>query len=796
MLENIGKYKVNGLIAKGASSRVYLAQDPNLSTQVAIKVFDGEKPTLTSTSDFIAQSKILHRLSCAAHIISFMEFDFTESKQAYIVMPYVKRSLADVLGDTNKLSIRNTLQISQQILVGLSHIHEAGLLHLDIKPANILVDDREQIQITDFGISCETRSKGTKSNDSMTLQYGAGSLHFASPEQLLSANNTSVQSDLFAVGAIMFRCLTGTHWDVVRQPANQLTSNISDVLNDLLLSALSEQVKMRPKSALAFLAIVNKELESLACETIDPAATRVWDNTNDNDSPLSVLHKNIRGQLLKEGEISLVHFDRFALLAKTQLHERYSNEWLHQYISQTKSQLSKTDCNAAALFLWIEEIDKAMALNLAKGEGAPIDSEHLMTLGKLSLHIPDDDISRLLANKLAQQSSARVSQKHSSMRRTQWRLIAAIIIVVSAILLPWWFHHNRDNEATTIEAPAALFAIDESEHDSVDSQSVNIEPIAHNLAPPLVRLILQVQPKNADVVLQSMSGVAVEHNAITNGDYWLRVSKNGYKTLSKKISINTNEYLVNERLELSDSRYFIGSTERSVADGIPIEFILLPSPQGGNEMEAKNASSNRIRMMSFEVTNALYSECVNEGKCARSTKLSTDPRRKTFLSPQHPAINVSWFDITEQFIPWLASKTNSQLRLPTKHEWEFAAAASSNASTTRYSWGEFREYGRAHCKNCNTNISQNTSMPVKSFPANTWQIFDMHGNVQEWTSTCPQSDRLLPSSTIALRCDLAIVKGGSWLSQLSDISILRDDSLRKTARSHTTGFRLVEEVNE
>jgi formylglycine-generating enzyme required for sulfatase activity len=162
-------------------------------------------------------------------------------------------------------------------------------------------------------------------------------------------------------------------------------------------------------------------------------------------------------------------------------------------------------------------------------------------------------------------------------------------------------------------------------------------------------------------------------------------------------------------------------------------------------------------------------------------------------------MNVSWFDVNEQFIPWLAEQTGSRLRLPTKVEWEFAAASSPENIAKKYSWGASMPINKAHCKNCNASNegSLNTTMPVRSFAPNDWQLFDMHGNVQEWTSTCPQPYTAKTSdSLLRPRCDLAVVKGGSWLSDTSQLVISEDDFLKKTVKSHTTGFRLVEETHE
>lgn len=854
MLKSIGKYKINGLIARGISSKVYLAQDPNLSIQVAIKVFDSpikigsdiygvpvqahQREAKKPQTDFISESKILHQLSSAPHIVPFMEFDFTESKQAFIVMPYYKRSVADLLGAQNKISTRQTLLFAKQILTGLESIHAAGLVHLDIKPANILLDDNDQVLIADFGISIAKVVPVLKKSDDTVIQElgktGIGSQYYASPEQLADAQNVTAQSDIYAVAALMYRCISADQFSEKQQPLNKLNPKIDDEVSNLVALGLSARPEQRPESAKQMADSIAKILKRFEDEingkgqNNDPEATRVWGNRAAVNNNIDSLKESIKHTLLKEGEINQFHFTRLELLAKAELHETYSAQWLSQYIEQTQSQLARENANAAAFFLWVQQVNEAInAASQKIGKPTKMDGlseeskRNLIELGSATLNLQTQELSNIIERKLLAKVSKSIEQNSAAAgnkSKSRGRFVSAVFIIACAFLIPWWLQSdktgkNQDNSDVLVlnnsdnELAVNNFSTDVS-NTRVGSDSSIVTDISEiqiknssalAISAGNIQFILQVQPTDADVVLQSMQGIPVSNENVQQGEYWLRVSKNGYKTVSKKINIDINPYIISEQLELSDTRYFIGNTDRTVADGIPVEFLLLPKKTVELGAEATKLHEARIRMMSFEVTNQLYSACVSDGKCATSTKLSTDPRYRTFSLPQHPAVNVSWYDITEQFIPWLSAQTNSELRLPTKEEWEFAAAGTVDGSSKGYSWGTRMQMNSAHCRNCSSANQErvNTTMPVRSFTANSWQLYDMHGNVQEWTSTCPQPrSTLSPQSNLAPRCDLAIVKGGSWLSDKSDLAISIDDFLKKTVRSHTTGFRLVEEVNE
>jgi serine/threonine protein kinase len=868
LLKNIGKYKIERLIGQGSTSLVYLARDPNLTNQLAIKVFDVRADDILEKMqiDFLNESQMLFNLSSAPHVISFMEFDVTPSGQPYIVMPYFRRSLADLLGTNNKLSIEKTLCLAQQILAALHSIHQADFIHRDIKPSNILLDDNDQVQVADFGISMLSSSsskvnekanvkeaieivdladvgsldelKRNERQDSIeptssVSKIGLGSMFYASPEQLLGDNDLTYASDIYALSAIIYRCLSGLQYSQTKRSLNALDPHFDLELSRLVDLGLSDEPKLRPISALEYSRLidtlktnsnsnVNTNSDTQQREVnekqLDPERTRVWKQQSAPHDELEALRSSIQMLVLKEGEVSHAHFKRFALLAEAELHKQYSDEWLILTIQQNKSQLSLQNKQAAKFFLWIDQLNTAL-IN-GGGRLKDNDRQNLISLAETTLTQSKQTLIRLIEQKtsLMEIDSNKMS---SALRLKKGRVVFVAFILICSFAVPWGLSiDNNKTQSGISKISSVQNQLSDIQRSNNGSEKQNVSPqenavdlstvqindsVNLDMASNIVEVTLRVQPEDADVVIQSSDGLPVSNVNLIQGKYRLRISKNGYKTISKKINIKTNRLLIDDRLELGDTRYFIGPTDRTVADGVPVEFILLPQLailDGVDNIKVgdsdKPLPATRLRIMSFEVTNQLYSACVNAGRCASSTTLSTDPRYRVFAKPQHPVINVSWYDINEKFIPWLAAETGSNLRLPTLDEWEFAAAGvvDSNQNTLRYSWGQQMTEGRAHCKNCNLASTQyaSTTMPVRSFEANKWQLYDFHGNVQEWTSTCPEVTPSISSSNTRQRCDLAIIKGGSWLSSRDELAIQYNDFLKKTVRSHTTGFRLVEEL--
>ena len=156
-------------------------------------------------------------------------------------------------------------------------------------------------------------------------------------------------------------------------------------------------------------------------------------------------------------------------------------------------------------------------------------------------------------------------------------------------------------------------------------------------------------------------------------------------------------------------------------------------------------------------------------------------------------MNVSYENIVQEFIPWLNKITGAVYRLPTEAEWEYAARA---GSTTKYSWGNSLDCSKANYRNedCNTRGSS----PVKSYDANAFGLYDMHGNVSEWVQDCwNNSYHGAPNDGSAWMsgiCDVAIHRGSSFFNS-GDIGGLAYRAFNGRGKTgFDRGFRLVQDI--
>lgn len=191
------------LIGGGGMANVYLARDMILERDVAIKVLRFD---FSSDEQFI---KRFHREAQAAtslnheNIVSI--YDVGEDEGIYyIVMEYVRGyTLKQYIQQHAPLSVPKAIDIMEQLTSAIAHAHENGVIHRDIKPQNILIDEHGNVKVTDFGIAVALSSTTITQTNSVL-----GSIHYLSPEQA-RGGITTAKSDIYSLGIVMFELLTG-----------------------------------------------------------------------------------------------------------------------------------------------------------------------------------------------------------------------------------------------------------------------------------------------------------------------------------------------------------------------------------------------------------------------------------------------------------------------------------------------------------------------------------------------------------------------------------------------------------
>ncbi len=198
-----GRYKIVEMIGGGGMANVYLAQDMILERDVAVKIL---RMDFNNDEEFI---KRFNREAQAAttlthpNIVSI--YDVGEENDIYfIVMEYVKGlTLKQYIQQNHPIPLEKTMYIMEQITSAIEHAHHYDIIHRDIKPQNILIDENDVVKITDFGIATAL-SATTITQTNAVL----GSVHYLSPEQA-RGGMASKQSDIYSLGIVMFELLTG-----------------------------------------------------------------------------------------------------------------------------------------------------------------------------------------------------------------------------------------------------------------------------------------------------------------------------------------------------------------------------------------------------------------------------------------------------------------------------------------------------------------------------------------------------------------------------------------------------------
>ena len=198
------RYEIIKTIGEGGMANVYLANDTILERKVAIKVLRGD---LSNDEKFIRRFKReALSVSNLSHPNIVEVYDVGEEEgNYYIVMEYIEgKTLKQLLQKRGALTLPEVIDIMSQLTDGLAHAHEAYIIHRDIKPQNIMIEDNGLVKITDFGIAMALNSTQLTQTNSVM-----GSVHYLPPEQA-NGKGSTIKSDIYSLGILMYELLSGT----------------------------------------------------------------------------------------------------------------------------------------------------------------------------------------------------------------------------------------------------------------------------------------------------------------------------------------------------------------------------------------------------------------------------------------------------------------------------------------------------------------------------------------------------------------------------------------------------------
>jgi len=227
-LPSIKGFTFSHFLAAGGMGKVFVAHDHKREKNVAIKLIHAQLTDAINTQRFLREIEIMKQLS-HPNIVSVYESGTSDDGQLYMVMPLVHgEDLNNFMKHDQKLKLRATLVIIKEIAKGLSYAHKKGVTHRDIKPHNILLDEKtKKIYISDFGLA-----KALDSPQLTKTRMVLGSATFISPEQITGKKQTT-KSDVYSLGALLFKLITGENIYQGSNPIEVMTQHIKKKVPDL-----------------------------------------------------------------------------------------------------------------------------------------------------------------------------------------------------------------------------------------------------------------------------------------------------------------------------------------------------------------------------------------------------------------------------------------------------------------------------------------------------------------------------------------------------------------------------------
>ena len=249
-----GRYRIKSLIGSGGMANVYKAYDEESQRIVALKVLkDEHRGDMEFVRRFEREAQAVLMLS---HENIVRSYDVGEDDGvSYIVLEYVEgKTLKEIIKEEGPLSPKTAVNYACQVLDALSHAHERGIIHRDVKPQNVIITPRGKAKLTDFGIARDAAATTRTFAGTNVI----GSVHYISPEHA-RGDNATAGSDIYSCAIMLYEMLTGSvpfsgdnsvavalkHLQEEIIPPIQVNSKIPRALSDVVVKAAAKNINMR-----------------------------------------------------------------------------------------------------------------------------------------------------------------------------------------------------------------------------------------------------------------------------------------------------------------------------------------------------------------------------------------------------------------------------------------------------------------------------------------------------------------------------------------------------------------------
>jgi eukaryotic-like serine/threonine-protein kinase len=283
-LKKLGRYDLVRVLGKGAMGIVYEGRDPNLDRRVAIKTVKVENLSEEAAAEyehrFRTEARSAARLQ-HPNIVSVYDSD-RDGDIAFLVMEYIQGDdLKHHLDKGVRYSLEQSLKMIRDLLSALDYAHKQGIVHRDVKPANLLIEPGGRVKLTDFGVArIQDSGEATRTQGSMV-----GTLKYMSPEQVQGQKIDS-RADLFSVGVVLYQLLTDKRpfdgdndFSIIHQiightpaPPSSFNARLPSAIDAVVARALAKDRDQRFATARDFATALQSAIRRAEDATVVPPA--------------------------------------------------------------------------------------------------------------------------------------------------------------------------------------------------------------------------------------------------------------------------------------------------------------------------------------------------------------------------------------------------------------------------------------------------------------------------------------------------------------------------------------------